>query len=112
MDLDGKDIALDPVPERQQLGARQRRVHGGRSGRRRLEPDRHALTVRRSRDRQGPRPVRTRSPRRRGSAPTPVCSSTRPSTSGTPRRTRTASTVRTPARSTCTSTTRRATWPV
>src|SRR5206468_458783 len=45
-----------------------------------------------------------------GSAPTRVCSTTRPSTRGTRRRTRGASTRRTRARSTCTSTTRRATW--
>ena len=29
MDLDGKDSVLDPVPEREQLGARDRRVHAG-----------------------------------------------------------------------------------
>ena len=29
MDLDGKDSPLDPVPERQQLGAGHRRVHAG-----------------------------------------------------------------------------------
>ena len=32
-------LGVDPVPEREQLGARLRRVHGGRRGRRRLEPD-------------------------------------------------------------------------
>ena len=31
-------LGVDPVPEREQLGARHRRVHGGRRGRRRLEP--------------------------------------------------------------------------
>ena len=36
MDLGGKDIVSRPVPERQQLGARLRRVHArGREGRRR-----------------------------------------------------------------------------
>ena len=29
MDLDGRDSLLDPVPEREQLGARDRRVHAG-----------------------------------------------------------------------------------
>ena len=29
MDLDGRDCTLDPVPERQQLGAGHRRVHAG-----------------------------------------------------------------------------------
>ena len=48
---------------------------------------------------------------RRGSAPTPACSSTRRSTAGTPRTRRGGSTAPTRARSTCTSTTRRATWP-
>ena len=32
-------LGVDPVPERQQLRARHRRVHGGRRVRRRLEPD-------------------------------------------------------------------------
>ena len=32
-------LGVDPVPERQQLRARHRRVHGGRRDRRRLEPD-------------------------------------------------------------------------
>ena len=44
------------------------------------------------------RPVARRSPRRRGSAAIPACSSTPPSTTGTPRRTRRASTRRTRAR--------------
>ena len=38
MDLDGVRLVLDPVPERQQLGARHRRVHAGRRRRRRLGP--------------------------------------------------------------------------
>ena len=50
------------------------------------------------------------SPRRRGSAATRACSTTRRSTPGTRRRTRRASTRRTRAASTCTSTTRPATW--
>ena len=52
-----------------------------------------------------------RSPRRRGSAPTRACSTTRRSTRGTRARTRAGSTRRTRAPSTCTSTTRRATSP-
>jgi ribonucleoside-diphosphate reductase alpha chain len=54
----------------------------------------------------------TRSPKPPGSAATPACSTTPPSTSGTRRRTRRASTPPIPARSTCSSTTRPATWPV
>ena len=40
MDLDGARLVQHPVPERQQLGARHRRVHAGRRRRRRLEPQR------------------------------------------------------------------------
>ncbi len=40
MDLDGHRLALDPVPERQQLGAGHRRVHAVGRGRRRLGPGR------------------------------------------------------------------------
>jgi ribonucleoside-diphosphate reductase alpha chain len=39
MDLDGAGQPLDPVPERQQLGAGDRRVHGGRHRRARLGAD-------------------------------------------------------------------------
>ena len=63
------------------------------------------------RDHARPGTCSARSPRRRGSAPTPACSSTRPSTSGTRRPIPAASTAATPVRSTCTSTTRPATWP-
>ena len=51
-----------------------------------------------------------RSPRRRGSAPTPACSSTRRSTAGTRPTRPGGSTARTRARSTCTSTTALAIW--
>ena len=55
MDLDGKRQPLDPVPERQQLGAGHRRVHAGRRGRRRLAPaGRHQRRDRQ--DHPGPRP--------------------------------------------------------
>ena len=52
-----------------------------------------------------------RSPRPPGSAAIPACSSTPPSTSGTPARTRRASTPPIHARSTCSWTTPPATWP-
>ena len=101
---------LDPVPERQQLGAGHRRVHAGRRRRRRLAPPgRHDRRGRHAPSR--PATSCARSPRPRGSAPIPACSSTPRSTAGTPRPTPAASTARTRARSTCTSTTRRATWP-
>ncbi len=45
-------LGVDPVPEREQLRPRHRRVHGGRGGRRRLEPD-GAHRRHRDRDRQG-----------------------------------------------------------
>ena len=59
----------------------------------------------------GPATCGARSPRRRGSAPTPACSSTPRSTAGTPRPTPAASTAATRAASTSTSTTRPATSP-
>ena len=46
-------LGLDPVPERQQLGARDRRVHAGRAGGRGVEPD---GTHRRLRRGHGARP--------------------------------------------------------
>ena len=66
--------------------------------------------------RAGGRPTRrarscARSPRPPGCAAIPACSSTPPSTAGTPARTRRASTPPIPARSTCSWTTRPATWP-
>ena len=97
MGLDGTDIALDPVPERQQLGAGHRRVHAGRGRRRRLAPARPSPPARSSR-RSGPATSCARSPRPPGSAPTRACSSTPPSTAGTPRPTPAASTAPTPAR--------------
>ncbi len=101
-------LGLDPVPEREQLGARHRRVHGGRRGGRRLEPDRpHRRHGRRDDAREEAPAGHGR--RRPGSAPTRASSTTRRSTSGTRCRTRAASTRRTRARSTCRSTTRRAT---
>ena len=49
MSLDGKDMALGPVPERQQLRPGHRRVHAGRGRRRRLGPARPSSTARSSR---------------------------------------------------------------
>ncbi len=109
MRLDSEALRLDPVPERQQLRARHRRVHGARRARRGVGADRargrldgrHAST---------PATCSTSSPTRRGAAPTRASSTTPRSTSGTPARTRGGSTRPTRARSTCTSTTRPATW--
>ena len=62
MSLDSPDWALDPVPERQQLGARHRRLHGGGRGGRGVEPHR---AHRRHRRRHGRR-ARAAAPDRRG----------------------------------------------
>ena len=103
-------LALDPVPERQQLGAGHRRVHA--SGRRGPATGSSSRSPPASRSRPSrPGTSCARSPRRRGSAPTRACSTTPPSTAGTPRPTPGGSTPATRARSTCTSTTRRATSP-
>ncbi len=110
MDLDGTRQLQHPVPEREQLGARQRRVHAGRRRRRRVDATAPSPTARRCAP-CAPATCGARSPRRRGSAPTPACSSTPRSTSGTPRTPPAASTAATRAASTCTSTTRRATSP-
>ncbi len=63
-------LGLDPVPEREQLDPRDRRLHGGRRGERRLEPDR-AHGRQRRHDAPRARPAHARRPRRRGSAPIP-----------------------------------------
>ena len=55
MGLDGTRHATRPVPERQQLGPRHRRVHAGRGRRRRLAPPRRHRRRGRA-HRQGPRP--------------------------------------------------------
>ncbi len=60
---------------------------------------------------QGARADAARSPKPRGIAAIPACSTTPRSTAGTLRRTRRGSTRRTRAASTCSSTTRPATWP-
>ena len=65
MDLDGADSLLDPVPERQQLGAGHRRVHAGR--RDDADWDLRAVTDRRGhQDGAGPRPVAPDRPGRVG----------------------------------------------
>ncbi len=76
---------LGAVPERQQLRARQRRVHARGRGGHRLRVARPARPTRSSR-RSTPASCSPRSPRRRGSAPTRVCSTTTRSTTGTPTR--------------------------
>ena len=105
-----RGLHLDPVPERQQLGARHRRLHGGGRGRRGLAPDRpHHRRV--GEDARRPR---ADEPDRRGRLAlrrSRASSTTRSSTAGTPARSRAGSTPPTPAASTCTSTTRPATWP-
>ena len=73
------------VPERQQLGPGLRRVHARGRGRRRLRPARPARRRRSSRP-STPRSCSARSPRPPGSAPTPACSTTTRSTTGTPTR--------------------------
>ena len=103
-------LGVDPVPEREQLGPRQRRLHGGGRKGRRVEPDR---PLRRHRRRDARR-ARAAAPDRRGrleAAPTRASSTTRRSTRGTRCRTRAASTRRTRAPSTCRSTTPPATSP-
>ena len=77
-------LVLDPVPERQQLGAGHRRVHAGRAS---TTPTGTCVAVTTGEVLQhasGPATCGARSPRRRGSAPTPACSSTPRSTAGTP----------------------------
>ncbi len=103
-------LGLDPVPEREQLRARHRRLHGGRRGRRRLEPRRPHRRHRR-RDDEGARAAAPDRRRRLALGRSRASSTTRRSTSGTRSRTRAASTRRTRAPSTCRSTTPPATWP-
>ena len=70
MDLDGKDCHQPAVPERQQLGAGHRRVHGRRGRRPATGPSPAGATERRS-ARCRPATCSARSPRRPGSAPIP-----------------------------------------
>ena len=88
-----------PVPERQQLGARLRRVHARGRGRRGVRAARPASTARSSRP-STPRRCSARSPRPRGSAPTRASSTTTRSTTGTPTPRPAGSTRPTRARST------------
>ena len=103
-------LGLDPVPEREQLGPRQRRLHGVGAGEQGVEPDRpHRRHGRRDDRRARPAAADLRGGLavRRSRA----SSTTRRSTRGTRSRTRAGSTRPTRARSTCRSTTRRATSP-
>ena len=75
-------LGLDPVPEREQLGARHRRVHGGGRRRARSGTSPRAPTAPSSR-RSTRATCCARSPRRPGSAPTRASSTTRRSTRGT-----------------------------
>ena len=100
---------LDPVPERQQLGAGHRRVHAGRARRRRLAPPGRHRPARSSRP-SGPATSCARSRQATWECADPGMqfdtTINRWHTAPTPA----ASTARTRAPSTCTSTTRRATW--
>ena len=103
-------LGLDPVPEREQLGPRHRRLHGGGGGGQGVEPHRPHRRLRRRDDRR----ARPAPPDRRGRLA--VRRPGRPVRHDDQRvahaaRTRAGSTRPTPARSTCTSTTRRATSP-
>ena len=84
-------LLLHLLPERQQLRPRHRRLHVRRRARQRLH---HPRRQRRppDADLQSQRPAATRSPKPPGTAAIPACSTTPPSTAGTPRRTRPAST--------------------
>ena len=110
MDLGGADITSRPIPERQQLRPRQRRVHARGRGRHRVRAAR-PQDRRGHRDRRRPRAVPQDQPRPRGSAPTRVSNTTTPSTTGTPTPRPAGSPRPTRARNTCRSTTPRATWP-
>ena len=90
-------LPVDPVPEREQLGPADRRVHARGRERRGVEPDRALHRAADRHDARARADARDRA-RRRGAAPTRACSTTRRSTSGTRRRTRAASTRRTRAR--------------
>ena len=75
-------LGLDPVPEREQLGPRHGRLHGGRRRGQGVEPHRAHRRLGRRDDRRA-RAAARRSPRRPGSAPTRASSTTRRSTRGT-----------------------------
>ena len=74
--------------ELEQFGARHRRVPQGRRSRRRLGPDLAHQARQGRQDREGARPVGEDRPTPPGPAPIPACSSTPPSTTGTPARRR------------------------
>ena len=99
---------LGPIPERQQLGPRHRRVHARGRGRHRVRAAR-PQDRRGHRDRRRPRAVPQDQHRPRGSAPTRVSSTTTRSTTGTPTPRPAGSPRPTRAPNTCRSTTPRAT---
>ena len=110
MDLDGKDsISLQYQNANNSVRVTDEFMQAVVDGAR-LGPRPRGATARRSAPCR-PATCSASSPRPPGSAPTPACSSTPPSTRGTPPPTPAASTAPTRVRSTCTSTTRRATWP-
>ena len=106
-DFNGEAYATVSGSELEQLGAGTKRVHRSRPQRRRLAAD---ATAPRARSARPSRPAicGARWPRRPGPAPTPVSSSTRSSTSGTPHRPAERSEQPTPAPNTFFSTTPRA----
>ena len=101
-------LGVDPVPEREQLGARDGSVHGVGHRGQGVEPHRPHRRLGR-RDDGCPRPPPPDGGSRVGVRRSRACSTTPRSTPGTRSRTRAASTRRTRAPSTCPSTTRRAT---
>ena len=103
-------LALDPVPERQQLGAPDGRLLPPRRGRRAVA-DAHGRLGRGARRAARRASCCARSPRPRGPAATRASSTRTPSSAGTPAPTPAASRAPTRAASTCTSTTRPATSP-
>ena len=82
MSIDWRRLHLDPVPERQQLGARERRVHATRSSHdaRVLDPTARHHRGDRSETRSRRATSCARWPTRRTAAPTRACSTTRRST--------------------------------
>ena len=93
-----RGLRLGPVPERQPLGPRERRVHAGRSRPTSPGPRTGSPTPSKTGPTlSGPRDVQQDGRSAPGAAAIPACSTTRRSTAGTPARTRGGSTPRTPA---------------
>ena len=81
-------LRLGPVPEREPLGPRDRRLHAGGRGRQAVDDALGHRAEQGRADLSGPRDVHARWPRRPGAAAIRACSTTRRSTAGTPARTR------------------------